>query len=371
LNNTKIFFLVGSLKLGGTEKVALTIGQFLAKRGIEVWFVSLTDKQDFVVDKNRHVVLLATKPKGFVRTAWRAWKNLFMLIRKERPSVVVSFSVGLNLFLFTQFFSRTVFVIDTNIFAFVKKWYYKHLLKYFIYFPHVRAVAIPSRGLLGACKDFFGNERKLVLINNPVDLDLIEKLKVVPLDEEYLDKSPFIVAAGRINKLKGFAGIVRAYASSSLVARWKLVILGYGPEEDAIKHLIKELGLENSVYMLGFKQNPYQYFHRSGIFILNSKMESFGNVLIEALACDCAILSSDCDFGPRDIVIKGVNGDLFEFNNESELTSKMESVLDDWNRHDHLRAGAQQSVLQFDLSVIGPQWEKMLLDAAGARTSNA
>jgi len=364
VNNTKIFFLLGSLKLGGTEKVALRVGEYLAGRGVEVWFVSLYSKQDYAIADHRHVVLLEKKQKSFARSAWLAWKNLFLLIRKERPSVVVSFSVGLNLFLFTQLFRRTVFVIDTNIFAFVRKWYFKHLLKFAILFPHVRAVVIPSRGLLDACGKFFFRTKKLVLIGNPVNLEAVDKLKVLPLAEGHLQNSSFIIAAGRINAFKGFVGIVNAYANSSVREKWKLVILGYGHGEAAVRDRIKKLNLEDSVFMLGFKPNPYQYFHKSSLFLLNSKFESFGNVLIEALSCDVPVLSSDCDFGPRDIITRGVNGDLFQFNDEGEITRKLELLLSDNEAYLGFRRSARPSILRFDINIVGAQWEDMLLKVA-------
>lgn len=355
----KIFFLVGSFKLGGTEKVAKQIGERLIGNDFDVRFVSLLPERNFTIEPERDFVLLKARPKRRFTGFWNAYWSLSRLIRKESPDYVVAFSVGMDLFLFIQFFRRTVFVIDTNMFCFVRKWYYKYLLRIEITFPHVRKVVVPSEGLTNACAKFFWGDQKLVTIGNPVNLHEVNIARNEPLDEDSLENSRFIVTAGRLVRTKGFDTLIRAYANSSVRKDYLLVILGVGSLEGELRMLVKDLGLEERVLFLGYKDNPYKYFFRAKLFVLNTRMESFGNVLIEALACGTPVLCSDIDFGPREIVQKHVNGDLFSWNNQNEIGDVIERIVGDEQIYDSFRMNATKSVTRFDIEIILPSWQSL------------
>jgi glycosyltransferase involved in cell wall biosynthesis len=355
----KYFFLVGSFKLGGTEKVAMQVGDELNRMGHDVRFVSLVKERDYAIDSDRLLILLDHKPTNLISGFFKAYVALFRLLRTHRPVSIVSFSVGLNLFLFFQFYAKSIFVIDTNFFYFKKKWYYKYLLKLFILFPHITSVVIPSKGLHAACTAFFFKTAKLVLIGNPVDKMKIDQLKDEAIEESYLNNQKFVVSAGRLVEMKGFSGLINVFNDSKIKDHFKLVILGKGRHEEALKRQVKNLKLESTVFFVGFKANPYKYFRQSRLFILNSKFESFGNVLIEALATGVPVLSSDCDFGPRDIIGEH-NGKLFKVNDEEDLQRKLEEVLFSEGLYDRLKANALKSVESFRLDLVALEWLKVL-----------
>ena len=354
------FFLVGSFNLGGTEKVAMQVGEELIRLGHDVKFVSLVNERDYSVDSGRIFVLLNKRPVNLLVGFLQAYVALLKLIRTHRPISVVSFSVSLNLFLFFQFYTKSVFVIDTNVFYFKKKWYYKYLLKVFILFPHISKVVIPSKGLYEACAGFFYGTAKLFVIGNPVDQVTIDLLKDEELDEPFLTKEAFIVSAGRLVKMKGFSGLIVAFSRSKVSSQYKLVIVGKGRYEETLKQQVRALKLEDRVFFVGFKKNPYKYFRRSKLFVLNSSFESFGNVLIEALASGVPVLSSDCDFGPRDIIMEGLNGKLFSVNEQADLIKKLEEVMFSEEQYAHLKANAVKSIEKFSLDKIALKWLEIL-----------
>ena len=81
----------------------------------------------------------------------------------------------------------------------------------------------------------------------------------------------------------------------------RLLMLGDGPLRGQLQHLIDEAGLNDRIQLLGFQENPYKYYARSRLFVLSSYVEGLPNVLVEAMACGCAVVSTDCPTGPREL----------------------------------------------------------------------
>ena len=86
------------------------------------------------------------------------------------------------------------------------------------------------------------------------------------------------------------------------IADEKLIILGQGELNDDLRSLANELGLCDNVIFLGFKANPFKYMKRADMLVLSSLREAFGNVLVEAMACEIPVISTDCRSGPREII---------------------------------------------------------------------
>ena len=145
------------------------------------------------------------------------------------------------------------------------------------------------------------------VIYNPIYHDGIGELANVELPESIAalvePGQPYLVAAGRLEQQKGFDLLVEAYRRSGLVQRGvKLLILGEGGERAALSEQIAQSGLLSSVYLLGFVDNPYSVFAKAQGFVLSSRWEGFGNVLVEALACGTPIVAFDCPSGPAEVL---------------------------------------------------------------------
>lgn len=153
--------------------------------------------------------------------------------------------------------------------------------------------------------NFGVDKKKLRVIYNPCNINMIEKMLDEPLDKEHVDlfNSRVIVTAGRLEKQKGHWHLIRAFSQiRKHVNNTNLVILGDGDHLNYLQELVRQLDLEGSVYFLGFQNNLFKFISRSEVFVLTSLWEGFPAVLLEAMACMVPVVSVDCQSGPRELL---------------------------------------------------------------------
>lgn len=150
-----------------------------------------------------------------------------------------------------------------------------------------------------------------------------------PLDPDLADLAdrPFIVSAGRLNTIKDYPTLLRAFSTLDAQPDLELVILGEGPERSALEALAKKLGLAGRVRFTGFRANPFALFARARLFVLPSTREGLPTVLIEAMATGCQVVSTDCPHGPREILADGRYGRLVPMQDPTALAQAISEAL--------------------------------------------
>jgi glycosyltransferase involved in cell wall biosynthesis len=150
--------------------------------------------------------------------------------------------------------------------------------------------------------------------------------------------------AGRLHPQKDFATLIRALAALRSRRPVRLVILGArtDPEYALVPQtLAVELGVAPDVDMPGFAPNPFAFMSRAAVFVLSSRYEGLGNVLIEALACGTPVVSTDCPSGPAEVLDNGRFGPLVPVGDAAALARAIEGVLDNPPAAQSLRARAE------------------------------
>jgi glycosyltransferase involved in cell wall biosynthesis len=109
----------------------------------------------------------------------------------------------------------------------------------------------------------------------------------------------------------------------------KLIILGEGPERAQLEGRVLELGIEGDVDLPGFLQNPYAIMRHAALFVMSSRYEGLPTVLIEAMACGCPVVSTNCPSGPSEILDQGQFGPLVPVGDVEALANAMMETLDD------------------------------------------
>ncbi len=140
--------------------------------------------------------------------------------------------------------------------------------------------------------------------------------------------APVILAAGRLSKEKDYPTLLRAFAR--LVGRrpCRLVILGQGERKGELEGLAQDLAVAHRISFAGWVENPFAFMSRASLFVLSSIYEGLPTVLVEAMACGCPCVSTDCPAGPAEILEDGRYGPLVPVGDETALAEAMERVLD-------------------------------------------
>lgn len=358
--NKTIFFLIGSFKVGGVEKVASRIGGNLIRLGYDVKFLLLKDTIDLPVDHlKEHIINLDTqnyknKAIKILVVYYGLWKAYF----RYRPHRIISFSSGLNILLFFSFLPNQVFRIDTNLFHVKSNLYRRRILKLIGVLPNIKKVIIPSHQLYLTFKSYLpeSSYKKFVTIHNPLSHQVY---RIDPLPA--LIKKPYLVSVGRLDIHKGFEQLVRCYTAANFNKIFHLYIIGTGPMEEKLNKLIKELNLEDRVKLLGFKEHPESLIANAEALILNSKFEAFPNVLLESLSLRTPVISNDCDFGPREIIDHGINGLLYDKNNDENLIKTLEGYVNSDSLSSKLKKNTSHKIERFDSEKITAEWIEKIL----------
>lgn len=162
-----------------------------------------------------------------------------------------------------------------------------------------------------------GARERLSLLYNAYDIEEISRSagESTEIDDLFTDND-VIITVGTLDPIKGYLHLIKAF---SLVKKNhdKAVLVHIGPDYygygKAVKELVKDLGLENDVYLLGYQGNPYKFIAKSRVFVLSSISEGFPNALVEAMACGIPVISTDCKTGPREILSASLPGEAAEF----------------------------------------------------------
>lgn len=135
-----------------------------------------------------------------------------------------------------------------------------------------------------------------------------------------------ILSVGRLDKLKNFGVTIRSLEMLMDLAP-KLMIIGSGPELDNLKKLTKELKVDENIKFAGYIANPSVFFHRADIFISSSLSEAFPNTVAEAVCAGCQVVSTDCNYGPREILGDNEWGRLVPLNDPAAIESSVRALI--------------------------------------------
>jgi glycosyltransferase involved in cell wall biosynthesis len=171
-----------------------------------------------------------------------------------------------------------------------------------------------------------------------------------------------VVAAGRLKRSKGFDLLVAAWARvAERHPEWRLRIFGDGPLRADLQAQIDDLGLQESVHLMGYTTRMQQEMARSSLFVLSSRREGYGMVLVEAMSCGVPGVSFDCPTGPRDIIGDGRGGVLVANGDVDGLADAVVAMIEAGpERRRELGKAARARAHEHSRPVIAQRWERLL-----------
>jgi glycosyltransferase involved in cell wall biosynthesis len=324
---------IHDLRAGGVERQSLIISEEFRRNGFDVTLVVARLRGDLVdqVPAGLRIVDLHSS-----RTLMDI-PRLARFLRAEKPDILLS-NVDLTnvaaLLAKAISFSPTKAVICqhnpiSTSSVLEDKWLYRFLgLSYRMLSPLIsRAVAV-SGGVAAELERVAGLPHERVLtINNPVvGPDFQARCEASADHPWFQQRLPLFVTAGRMVPQKDHETMIRALAIHRQRFDSRLIILGTGPLNEKLRALVAQLNLAQSVDFLGFRSNVLPYIRQADAFVLSSRCEGFGNVIVEALGCGTPVIATRCEYGPAEILDEGRYGVLVETRNPAAMAGAMDEV---------------------------------------------
>lgn len=197
--------------------------------------------------------------------------------------------------------------------------------------PFVAAAVGVSDGVARQLVDVAGiPQSKVVRIYNAVvDAEFEERANAPVRHPWFFDGAgPIFVTASRLVPLKDHKTLLRAMAIYRRTGSGRLLILGDGPLRESLEELARDLHLTDAVDFVGFQSNPLPWFRCSDAFVLSSRVEGFGIALAEAMACGTQVISTDCDYGPPEILGNGRFGWLVPQQDPEAMAAAMSAAVE-------------------------------------------
>jgi glycosyltransferase involved in cell wall biosynthesis len=205
---------------------------------------------------------------------------------------------------------------------------------------------------------------RVSVVPNPVDLERIRTLAGAAPGDLGPHGLPLIVHVARFTYAKDHETLLRAFALVREARPSALVLVGSGEDEARVRELCACLGLDRDVIFTGFTKNPYQYLARATLSVLSSRFEGLPNALIEAMALGIPIVSTDCPYGPRELLGDGHGGGmLVPVGDPPALAAAIVALLDDEPKRRALGAAGLARAETFDLPRVARRYETLFESA--------
>jgi GalNAc-alpha-(1->4)-GalNAc-alpha-(1->3)-diNAcBac-PP-undecaprenol alpha-1,4-N-acetyl-D-galactosaminyltransferase len=349
---SKVGIVVGSLRMGGAERTAVSLATHLVGAGLDVTVVTIADEgpDHFALPSGarRARVILPPAEGWKLRRLGNALRRILALRRTLRglgPDAVVALgavpsvvslvaSLGIRVPVVVSERTNPRLARDSRMVSLARR----------LTYPLSRFVVVQTEALRSWAEDVAPADRVRVIPN---------AARLPEPRSRVAHRRPAVVAVGRLIRDKGFDLLVRAFATTRQAHP-------EGPERTSLESLIRDLRLGSDVLLPGATDDPDAAMRAADIFVLSSRREGFPNVLLEALANGCACVAFDCECGPRELLRDGVDGLLVPGGNEPALAGALSRLMGDEALRRALAARAPECMERFSPDRIGAMWLELL-----------
>ena len=352
----KLLYVIEHIStVGGLERILIDkMNALAAEEGFQI--VLMTVWQDkaspaFPLDRRIEQVCLGVKrPESALGMLAAMPRVLYIYNNKVRaiaPDVVIHFrAIGAMLTAFSSWKGYTVFE------AHLARQHNNHIWLYPLMEHRVDMVVCLTKGDAAN----YTRAKRVEVIPNFSNLNSYCTLKSSSTSNSCL----FV---GRLSPQKDPLRLVRLW--KMIVAKhpgWRLEICGDGELETEVRAEVERLGISDSVVMHGNVSDISGMYSRSAMLLLCSHMEGLPLVLIEAMHNGMPVVSTDCPYGPADIIRDGENGFLVPMNDDAAFVRAVSALMGDEALRKRMGERARKTSARYSREAIVERWKKMFLE---------
>lgn len=351
----KVCFFIGNMShAGGTERVLSIIAGGLAQRGCSVAILSLHGggPSFFAVEDSVRIYWVEEEAPG--RGILSDLRALNHILDREQPDFLVD--VDIILCFYSVLLKRRpgMHWISWEHF----NYYYHFRRNHNLRRVARRVVARYSEQIVVLSEEDKAYYRRnlmlrggLTRIYNPNPYENVPEKKT---------ERPMIFAAGRLTGVKGFDLLLESWKFlEQKYPDWTVIVAGDGEEKERLEAEREKLGL-SAIHFIGKTGQIETYYQEAAFFVLPSRDEGFGMVLLEAMAFGIPVVSYSCKAGPAEIVTDGQNGFLIVPGDTEAFAEKMELLMKDEKLRREMGRQARESTTRFRKEKILDDWEALL-----------
>ena len=225
-----------------------------------------------------------------------------------------------------------------------------------VYYRRADVVTANTQGVIDALQ-VMGSWPRLELLPNPLPAGLARVDQQSPVVRERV-----VLAVARLVPQKGLDVLLQAFAALPMTCRggWRLILVGDGPERQALEQQAQQLEIAASVSFAGFRSDPLTFMQKAAIFALPSRFEGMPNALLEAMAAGLPSVVSDASPGPLEMVHDGVHGCVVPREDWRAFSEALEKLMLDEGLRKRLGAAARQKLRSLDWEIVEPHWRSVL-----------
>lgn len=355
----RITCVIGTLGGGGAERMMTYLCEGLAARGHQVTLLTLDNSvPDFytlpALVARARVQLPTFRAAGLLGGIPRLIK-LTRALKATRPQVVISF-MTISV-LASCLFLRIPYIygdhLDVRHLAYSRKW---QILRNFL-LRFASTVTVLSQRDLQFLREHHPRWHAQV-VYNPA---LVPPEKTYPRPAFMQADKKYVLAVGRLTAQKGFDRLLTAWKQVRADG-WRLLIIGGGEDEQALKIQTDKLGITDSVDFVPPQKEVFSAYAHAQLFAMSSRAEGFPLVLLEAMAHGVPAVSFACT-GPDVIIRDGVDGILVPQDNVPALARALKELMQDETKRQQFSARAREVVTRFSLKNYLDTYEELCQNA--------
>ena len=203
---------------------------------------------------------------------------------------------------------------------------------------------------------------KTNIVYNPFDADEVRRKATAPCDFQFCNYDfPFACCIGRFDKNKNFELAVRAIKQlQNEKITFGLILIGSGDEEKNLRALVKQLQVQDRVFFLGQKQNPYPYLAQCLCLCSTSFQECFPTVVCEAMALGIPFITTPVSGASEELASDETCGLVTLYNDAASYADKIKMLLNDKNSYANMSENCVEQIKKFTTEKAVREWFELL-----------